>query len=152
MCHKMMVVAWIDKPSTLLDLGHWDSARSGPLLWVHGQGIIFFGQFWKLGFCSVSECPISAHMGRLCKFLDREHMDSIPTCIMPNHSCMTHRNPVLMHSFHSMPQVGIQQVSLKVCRRWDSTCDKMMVAAWIDKLLTPLDSGHQDSSRGGPLL
>ena len=51
-----------------------------------------------------------------------------------------------------MPRVGIQQVSLKACRRWDSMCDKMMFAAQIDKKSTLLDSGHHDSSRGGPLF
>ena len=107
----------------------------------------FFGQFWKLGFCSVTECPISTHMGWLCKFLDRECVVSVPTWNLPNHACMTHQNSVLMHSFHSMHQVGIQQVSLKAYRRWDSTCHRIMNVAQIDKPLAPLDSGHWDSAR-----
>ena len=45
MCNKMMVVARIDKPSNPLDLVHLDSARGVPLLWVHGQGIIFSFKF-----------------------------------------------------------------------------------------------------------
>ena len=45
MCDKMMVIANIDEPSTPLDLGHLDSARGGPQLWVHGQGIIFLVNF-----------------------------------------------------------------------------------------------------------
>ena len=111
-----------------------------------------FGQFWKLGFCLVSECKFFTHRVQLCKFLDRELVASIPTWNMPKNSCMTHHNPFLMHHFHSMPRVGIQHVSLKDCRRWDSTCNKMMAVARIDKELTPLDLGHQDSARGGPLL
>ena len=50
-----------------------------------------------------------------------------------------------IYGFHSMPQVGIQQVSLKACRRWDSTCHRMMIVSQIDELLDPLDSGHRDS-------
>ena len=111
-----------------------------------------FGQFWKLGFCSVSECEIFAHGGQLRIFLDRECVASAPIWNMPKHACMTYRMVVLMHGFHSMLQVGIQQVSLKTYRRWDSTCDKMMFVSWTDKPSTPLDSGHQDSVRGGPLL
>ena len=40
-CHRMMIVARIDEPSTLLGLGHRDSARGFPLLSLHGQGILF---------------------------------------------------------------------------------------------------------------
>ena len=35
MCDRMMVIAWINKMLDPLDLGHWDSAMGGPLLWVH---------------------------------------------------------------------------------------------------------------------
>ena len=70
----------------------------------------------------------------------------------PKHTCMTHWKPFLMHGFHSMSWVGIQQVSLKACRRWHSTCDRMMVIARINKPSTPLDSRHWDSSIGGPLI
>ena len=27
MCHRLMIVAWINEPSDFLDLGNWDSAR-----------------------------------------------------------------------------------------------------------------------------
>ena len=102
----------------------------------------FFGQFWKLGFCSVRECLIFAHRDQLCKFIDCEHVASVSTWNLPKHAYATHRKPFLMHGFHSMPRVGIQQVSLKACRRWDSTCHRMMIISWIDELLGPLDSGH----------
>ena len=111
-----------------------------------------FGQFWKLGFCSVSECEIFAHGGQICIFINRECVARVPTWNMPKHACMTYQNIVLLHSFYSMPRVGIQQVSLKACRRWDSMCDKIMVIARIENPLTPLDSEHRDSARGGPLL
>ena len=39
----------------------------------------YFGQFWKLGFCSVSECEIFAHGGQIHILLDREGVASIPT-------------------------------------------------------------------------
>ena len=45
MCDRMMVVARIDEPSTPLDSRHRDSARGGPLLQVHGQGIIVLVNF-----------------------------------------------------------------------------------------------------------
>ena len=41
-CHSMMTVARIDKTSAPLDLEHWDIARGGPLIWLHGQEIIFW--------------------------------------------------------------------------------------------------------------
>ena len=107
----------------------------------------FFCQFWKLWFCSLSECEIFAHRGQLCKFLDREHVASIPTWKIPKHSCMNHHNIFLMHSFHSMARVGIQQVLVKAYRRWDSTLHKIMTIAWIDEPLDPLDLGHWDSAR-----
>ena len=107
----------------------------------------YFGQFWKLGFFLVSECPISIHMGWLCKFLDHECVAIVPTWNLPKHACTTHRKAFLMHNFHSMPWVGIQRVSLKVWRRWDSTCHRIMNVSWIDEPSAPLDSGHQDSSR-----
>ena len=107
----------------------------------------FFGQFWKLGLLLVRECPIFAHRGQLCKFLKHEHVASVLTWNLPKHTCMTHYNAILMHSFHSMPRVGIQQVSLKSYRRWDSTCDRMMVISRIDEPLDSLDSGHRDSAR-----
>ena len=105
----------------------------------------FFGQFWKLGFCLVSECEIFAHGGQIRIFLDCEGVASIPA--MPKHTCTTHRKPFFMHGFHSMPWVGIQQVSLKACKRWDSMFHRIMIIAQIDKPLAPLDSGHWDSSR-----
>ena len=48
-----------------------------------GVGVItqpthLFGQFWKLGFCSVSECEIFAHKGQLCKFIECEHVAIVP--------------------------------------------------------------------------
>ena len=39
----------------------------------------YFGQFWKLGFFSVSECEIFAHGGQIRILLDREGVASIPT-------------------------------------------------------------------------
>ena len=39
----------------------------------------FFAQFWKLGFCLVSECEIFAHGGQIRILLDREGVASIPT-------------------------------------------------------------------------
>ena len=68
----------------------------------------FFGQFWKLGFCSVSECEFFAHGGQILILLDLEHVDSVTIIKIPTNACMTYHNPVLMHDFHSMPQVGIQ--------------------------------------------
>ena len=65
---------------------------------------------------------------------------------------MAHQNPILMHGFHSMPLVGIQHVSLKAYRRWDSMCHIMMTIDRIDEPLTPLNLGHHDSAKGGPLL
>ena len=112
----------------------------------------YFGQFWKLGFCSVSECEIFAHGGKIHILLDLECVDSIPTWKMPKDTHITYRNPVLLHGFQSMPRVGIQQVSQKPCRRLDSMCHKMIAVARINKPLTPLDSGHQDNSWRGPLL
>ena len=66
---------------------------------------------------------------------------------MPKHACTTHRNPFLMHGFQSMPRLGIQRVSLKACRRWDSTLHRLMNVAQIDELSAPLDSVHRDSAR-----
>ena len=112
----------------------------------------FFGQFWKLGFFSLRECQIFAHGGQLRILLDRECVASVPTWNMPKISCTTYQKPILMDIFHSMPRVGIQQVSLKACRRWDSTFHRMMTVTQIDGILDLLDSRHQDSARGGPLL
>ena len=112
----------------------------------------FFGQFWELGFCLVSECPIFAHRDQLSEFIDRECVASVPTWNLPKHACMTQRKPILMHDFHSMPRIGIQEVSLKACRRWDSTCDRMMVVAQIDEPSDSLDLRHRDSAMGGPLI
>ena len=39
----------------------------------------FFGQFWELGFFSVSECEIFAHGGQIHILLYREGVASIPT-------------------------------------------------------------------------
>ena len=49
------------------------------------------------------------------------------------HACMTHRKPFLMLVFHSMLRLGIQEVSMKDSRRWDSTCHRMMTFARIDE-------------------
>ena len=112
----------------------------------------FFGQFLKLGFFLVRECEIFAHRGRLCIFLDRECVASVPTWKLPKKICVTHRKPFLMHGFHSMSCVGIQQVSLKARRRLDSRCHKVMDIARIDKPSTPLDSECRYSPVSGPLL
>ena len=61
----------------------------GPWTRVH-----FFGQFWKLGFCSVRECPIFEHRGQLCKFLDHECVARIATWNMPKNICMTYQKPI----------------------------------------------------------
>ena len=119
----------------------WPS-NMGP--WIRDH---FFSQFWKLGFCSVSKCPISAHRGRLCKFLVCECVASVPTWNLPKNACTTHWKPFLMHSFHSMPQLGIQWVSLKAYGRWDSTFHILMTVTRIDEPLDHSDSGHWDSSR-----
>ena len=75
----------------------------------------FFQSILKLGFCSARECPIFAHRGQLCKFLNRECVGSIPIWSVPKHACMTHRNPILMCSFHYMPQVWVQLVPPIIC-------------------------------------
>ena len=72
----------------------------------------FFGQFWKLGFCSISECLIFAHRGQLGKFLNQELMARIPTCNLSKHNFMTYRNLVLMHGFHYMPRLGRDSTSI----------------------------------------
>ena len=46
---------------------------------------LFFGQFWKLGFCSARECQIFAHGGQIRKLIDRECVASVPTWNMPKH-------------------------------------------------------------------
>ena len=74
-------------------------------------------------------------------------MASIPTWNITKHTCMAHRNPILMHGFHSIPRVGIQHVSLKAYRRWDSTCHRMMIVARINEPSDLLDLGHRDSAR-----
>ena len=74
-------------------------------------------------------------------------MASVPTWKIPKNVFMTHQKPVLMHGFHSMPRVAIQQVSLKACRRWDSMCHRIMTVARIDEPSAPLDSKYQDSAR-----
>ena len=83
-----------------------------------------------------------AHGVQTCILIDREHVARIPTWIMPKHVFMTHRKPFLMHDFHSMPRVVIQQVSLKSYGGCNSTCDRMMVVSRIDELSAPLDLGH----------
>ena len=79
-------------------------------------------------------------------------MASVPTWNLPKYTYTTHQKPFLIHGFHSVPRLGIQQVSLKACRRWDSMCDIMMVVARIDEPSALLDSGHRDSAMGGPLI
>ena len=78
-CDKMMVISHINELSNLLDLGNIYSYRGGPLLWFHGKGIIFFGQFWKLAFYLIRECQIFADRGQIRIFIDRECVASIPT-------------------------------------------------------------------------
>ena len=76
MCDRMMVVVQIDEPSTPLDSGHRDSARVSLYSGSMEKGS-FFCQFWKLGFCSVSECEIFAHESQIRIFIDREGVDSV---------------------------------------------------------------------------
>ena len=49
-----------------------------------------------------------------------------------------------MHGFHSMPQLGIQRVSLKA---WASTFHRLMIVSQIEEPSAPLDSVHRDSAR-----
>ena len=63
------------------------------LRWIQDIGIVlewpsnlvpwrrdhYFGQFWKLGFCSVSECEIFAHGGQIRILLNREGVARVPT-------------------------------------------------------------------------
>ena len=121
-------------------LGWWSTL--GP--WTRDHVL---GQFWKLGFFLVRECGFFSHRGQIFKFIDQELMASIPTWKWLKITCMTHQNPFLMHDFHSMPRVGIQQVSLKSCSKWDSTCHRIMTVAWIDELSALLDLGHLYSAR-----
>ena len=71
------------------------------------------GQLWKLGFCLESGCEIFAHRGHIFKFLDCEHVASVPTWNLPKHTCMKHWNPVLMHGFDFVCWVVFQHVSLR---------------------------------------
>ena len=138
-CHRIMTVAWIDEPLDPLD--SWYMRLSNQVPWTMDH---VFGQFWELGFCWVRECQFISHRVQICKFLGRECVASIPTWILPKHAFMTHWKPFLMHGFHSMPQLGIQRVSLKA---WDSTFHRLMTVAWIDEPLAILDSVHRDSAR-----
>ena len=79
-------------------------------------------------------------------------MARAPTWNMAKHTYMNPQNPVFLHSWNSMPPVAIQQVSLKACRRLDSTFHTMMFVDWINELSNPLDSGHLNSAMGVPLL
>ena len=78
MCHRIMTVARIDKPLAPLDYRHQDSARwpSNVLPWRRDH---YFGQFWKLGFRSVSECEIFAQRGQICILLNYEGVASVRT-------------------------------------------------------------------------
>ena len=49
---------------------------SNMVRWRRGH---YFGQFWKLGFFSVSECEIFAHGGQIRILLDREGVASVST-------------------------------------------------------------------------
>ena len=79
-------------------------------------------------------------------------MVGINTWNLPKHYWMTHHNPFFMDGLNSMPKVGIQEVSLKACKRQDSMCHRIMVMAQVEKMSTPLDLGHWDSAKGGPIL
>ena len=114
------------------------------LCWIQDIGIVLgvalsFGTMDKGSrFRSILETrvllsKILAHRGQICKFLDGQLVASVPTWKLPKHTFMTHKNLVLMHGFHSMAQVGIQQLSLKAYRRWDSTCHRIMVMDRIDE-------------------
>ena len=39
----------------------------------------FLAQFWKLGFCSVSECEVFINRGQMHILLDDEGVASVPT-------------------------------------------------------------------------
>ena len=77
-CHRIMTISWINEPLALLDLGHRDSARDA-LQFGSMEKRPFFDQFWKLGFCLVSECEIFAHGGQIHILLDHEGVASVPT-------------------------------------------------------------------------
>ena len=77
-----MTVAQIDEPSALLDSVHRDSARLALYSGSMDKGS-FFCQFWKLGFCSLSECEIFAHKGKLegdCRY--SPHIIDVRICTM----------------------------------------------------------------------
>ena len=63
-CDRMMAIGRIDEPLAPLDSQHRDSARVALYSRSMDKGS-FFCQFWKLGFCLVSECEIFAHRGQL---------------------------------------------------------------------------------------
>ena len=58
------------------DIGIVLGRPSNLVPWIRDH---FFGQFWKLGFFSVSECEIFAHGGQIHILLDREGVASVPT-------------------------------------------------------------------------
>ena len=63
------------------------------LRWIQDIGIVLewpsnlgpwkrdhcLGQFWKLGFCSVSECEIFVHGGQILILLNREGVARVST-------------------------------------------------------------------------
>ena len=70
--------------------------------------------------------------GQLRILIYYEHVASTPTWNMTKHAFLTH-NLILKHGFHSMLRLGIQQVTVKAYRWWDSIYDRMMVVAHIDE-------------------
>ena len=73
-----MTIARIDEPSLhwISDIGIVIVRPSNLVAWIRDH---CFGQFWKLGFCSISECEIFAHGGQIRILLDREGVPSVPT-------------------------------------------------------------------------
>ena len=73
-----MTIAQIDELLAMLDLdiGIVLGWPSNLVPWRRDH---YFGQFWKLGFCSISECEIFVHRGQLCKFIDHENVAIILT-------------------------------------------------------------------------
>ena len=108
MCHRIMTVARINEYSAPLDSVHRDSTRVALYSGSMDKGSFFF-QFWKLGFCSVSECEIFAHKGQLegdCR--SSPHIRDVSICTMKcrRRQCHYVSNHVMEH-FYVQKQVAI---------------------------------------------
>ena len=100
--HRLMTIARIDEPLAPLDSGHRDSARVALYSRSMDKGSFFFCQFWKLGFCSVSECEIFAHKGQIegdCR--SSPHIRDVSICTMKcrRRQCHYISNHVMEHVY-----------------------------------------------------